>query len=803
MRRVAHSVLMFLTATAGFADHREGATGRAPVPGMAGDGVYFSCSPPEIQEIKKQMLSLLVNDYQWGSNFIEVIEGDSGRGLQFRFRPAINVSTNTLKVKERAELGIENEVVGTVRRGRPVRKSISSKKEIVAQMFSPGRLTSLVGKDCSFDKFLDILTLRQNVAKACATSAMHFPQSRRKINDRFWSPDFTVKQGQSAIGAINDIITGEYTYHLGCTTAVRAIEVQASFDHYGDSPEGRRFINELVGNDPLKDADGEFDDKKDRITDTNGRLIAIIDSVPHDNWHTGDWGYMRNNNLPSRPENGGAQGQEGTNLVYIGGGKFCSYYDAASDDTLDAAFHRVYAWGVGHKKPEGEIGDNWRRSPAEHEDGMLSSIRAFPKLLPVDISSSKPVREDLSMLLTAFKHLGGGESSAPAILAEREQQSENSSGPPESTLSSAQRQLRQAQSQERTSTYRGSVASEGTENAEASTARLYCQASGGLFRVADRETNKAYGRAVDKNACQFAVKTAREGFYCQPVTEDVFQMADQSHQSVGRAVVKEDCLFALESVRGALFCKPIAVNVFTVADRKTHAHRGKVTDQQECKFAIDSQRDGYYCRPSGAGWFYMTEVKTDKVVGQIASESDCLFAVNSRVGVMSSQPRPAPVESEPPRAATSRVPTVATAVRSDSRVPIGIAECERRYSNSDLQSCLAIVTNHAFHEGALTTCGAIAESQGFVRHLECLKIIVDKKYDAQAVKLCGEVRHFRDTLACLSFAANKGFQVDAHALCSGGFFSDVGPEKVDCIKLLPGIFFDEKASQEFQSLTDL
>jgi len=226
-------------------------------------------------------------------------------------------------------------------------------------------------------RYPHFLNMRQNISRWGARAWFSFPETGEvATNPEYWD-SWSVRLGKSPIDAIANAFTGRKHYAIACTKAVQLIVAQGILDYFVNTKKDTAQISKLeneLGKRPLNDLEPSVRNKK---VIREGSLLTRQFDIPWNNWVPGDWGWIKNDDEESSNTFGG----EGSNIIYLGGGYFGSYYEDASDRTIDQALLRVYRWRAYEKREkisDIELLKRIRLDPYS-EKGMLRNVRDIPK----------------------------------------------------------------------------------------------------------------------------------------------------------------------------------------------------------------------------------------------------------------------------------------------------------------------------------------------------------------------------------------------------------------------------------------
>jgi hypothetical protein len=271
-----------------------------------------------------------------------------------------------------------------------------SRKEVVLAILQHGRLTELRGSDCSVEVFSRHVELRQRIVAWAEQLHWGWPDGGPAAwNVGYWNKG-TPRPAVSLIEAMDDVFANQPAYKIGCYTATKLVMVKGVLDFYGRVRELPGMLDWVQGRlltdgEPLLNVEPgiawrfepEFDP---RDAAKPGKIASIIHNVAPRNFVPGDWAVLVNTDPVSRKK----IGHEGSNTIYLGGGRFSDYYG----DNANHAFSyvekldEVFQWRNGvfdfqrdsaKRRPLAEQDlDRLGRSPTR--GGLVTSWRITPAL---------------------------------------------------------------------------------------------------------------------------------------------------------------------------------------------------------------------------------------------------------------------------------------------------------------------------------------------------------------------------------------------------------------------------------------
>lgn len=305
----------------------------------------------------------------------------------------------TLNLRERPRLWIGHDslpkpVPGI---GSPlsVPTPVVSLKEIFFALVHPGRSTVLAPEFATFSTLLTHMQQRQATALWAQRVGWNWPDGSDSVwNHKFWNKG-TPHSRETTYHAYRDAMVNPQKYAIGCYTAAKIALGMGLLDHaYRLQPNAglqRRTLSALwLNNDPLVGIEPSdlwsFEPGYDRAAPTipgktHGALV--VDHPRH--MVPGDWIYIFNTD----PASYAKTGYEGSNAIYLGGGRFSDYYnDHGYSYAFEEKLDDVYQWRnqVFSRRRHFERAQvlsseqlsGLERSP--EQGGLLLPWRAFPHL---------------------------------------------------------------------------------------------------------------------------------------------------------------------------------------------------------------------------------------------------------------------------------------------------------------------------------------------------------------------------------------------------------------------------------------
>ncbi len=357
------------------------------------EGVSFSCTPDQLRKIETDMaayLKLLKIDASW-----IVKTRDASRGTLNYTLDTKEDDTSTVDLKNRKRYHIQDELVSMpLSNGKSKSVRVVSRKEIVLALFQHGRQTQLSAENCSADAFKDHVGIRQNTVLWAQRLEWGWPDGvPGSWNETYWNQG-TPLPGVAMPDAFLDAFLNQKKYAYGCYAATKMVMIQGILDYYNrvsPNPKALSAVEARLNhgdNDPLVDAEPgqmwSFEHDYDPADGkTPGKVLTIQYGVAAKNFVPGDWNYFLNTDPVSYEKTG----YEGSNAVYLGGGRFDDYYnDNNHSFTYREKLDEVHQWRNGvfvrpHDSanikpiPEKDF-ETLGKSPAS--GGHLEDFRVFP-----------------------------------------------------------------------------------------------------------------------------------------------------------------------------------------------------------------------------------------------------------------------------------------------------------------------------------------------------------------------------------------------------------------------------------------
>jgi hypothetical protein len=401
------------------------------------EGIRFSCERQQLPGIEAAMATFLTSLGIPDGLVIRKERRRQGVVLYTLATPAQD--TSTLDFSTRSEMDLSSDTV-TLPLGEAGASPIAtvSQKEILLALLQHGRLTELRGTACSVEALADHVALRQNIVAWSERLRWGWPNGGpAEWNKSYWNRG-TPKAGVSLRAAIDDVFTNQSAYAIGCYTATKLVVVKGVLDYYGrvrgsdglfQAIEGRL----LSDGEPLVDVEParawSFEPGVDRTDARPGKLLSIIHNVSPKNFVPGDWVYFLNTD----PASSRKVGYEGSNAVYLGGGRFDDYYgDNNHAFRYQEKLDEVFQWrhGVFSRARDAE-----KRHPLTERDfdrlgyspsrgGLVKAWRMapsfFPRPTPAGPQARRTVRSHATPIRLKPTHLSALRPQlfgAPAVTA--------------------------------------------------------------------------------------------------------------------------------------------------------------------------------------------------------------------------------------------------------------------------------------------------------------------------------------------------------------------------------------------------
>ena len=357
--------------------HRQEAT--HAVSDCGDEGVRFTCQRRQLPEVKAAMAAYL-KTLAIPEDLVVLSERPAQGVLVYTLATPAH-DTSTLDLANREAMGISGGQV-TLPSGSASAAQIAtvSQKEILLALLQHGRLTEFKGASCDVAALSDHVALRQNIVAWAEDLRWGWPDGGpAEWNETYWDSG-TPKRGVPLKDAIDDVFVNQKAYTIGCYTATKLVVVKGVLDYFDrvrGSPALAGLIQSrlLADQDPLSDIEPGrawsfepgFDPKESRP----GKLLSIVGDVLPKNFVPGDWVYFLNTDPVSRKK----IGYEGSNAIYLGGGRFDDYYGENNHVfTYAEKLDEVFQWRNGVFSRTRDVA---RRQPLTAQD--LERLSASPQ----------------------------------------------------------------------------------------------------------------------------------------------------------------------------------------------------------------------------------------------------------------------------------------------------------------------------------------------------------------------------------------------------------------------------------------
>jgi hypothetical protein len=387
---LAMTVLELAAADVGGAHARRRETARAAA--VRGDeGVRFTCPRRQLPEIKAAMAAYL-QSLAIPEDRVVLAERPAQGVLVYTLATPAH-DTSTLDLAARPTMSVSADQV-TLPTGPTSALAVAtvSQKEIVLALLQHGRLTELKGANCSVEALADHVALRQNIVAWAENLQWGWPDGGPAAwNKSYWASG-TPRRGVGLRQALDDVFANPEAYAIGCYTATKLVMVKGVLDYYDrvrGSPTMAGLIQArlLSDHDPLSAVEPggawSFEPGFDPKDARPGKLLSLVHGVMPENLVPGDWVYFRNTDPVSRKK----IGYEGSNAIYLGGGRFDDYYAENNHAfTYAEKLDEVFQWRNGvfsrtrdaaKRKPLGER-DLVRLGVSPRRGGLVEDWRITP-----------------------------------------------------------------------------------------------------------------------------------------------------------------------------------------------------------------------------------------------------------------------------------------------------------------------------------------------------------------------------------------------------------------------------------------
>ncbi|WP_200383337.1 hypothetical protein [Rhodocyclus tenuis] len=315
-------------------------------------GIRFQCAPSLLAQAAQEMDAFLA-ELAIPADLLSKSSSASGTQLSYRLRTPEH-DTSTLDLVDRPEYALAREAISLPAvRGMRVVHTVS-RKEILLTLLQHGRLTEMTGDSCSVAALREMIGIRQNVVAWAEHLEWIWPNGGpARWNTKYWKEGTPVST-QPLADAFLDMFLQQKRYTIGCYTATKVVYVHALLDYHRrvnpDAQKLRLLESRLLADgEPLVDVEPagmwSFEEDFDPAgLSRPGKLLRLHADVAMRNFVPGDWVYLLNTDPVSRRKTG----YEGSNAIYLGGGRFDDYYNDhqhayAYEEKLD----EVYQWRHG------------------------------------------------------------------------------------------------------------------------------------------------------------------------------------------------------------------------------------------------------------------------------------------------------------------------------------------------------------------------------------------------------------------------------------------------------------------------
>jgi Protein-glutamine gamma-glutamyltransferase len=383
--KAIHSCIIVMTLTWGFAVPFDAYTQ------VLTQGLVFSCDANARNALATEMRAYL-RELHIDPAWIEQTEG-ANQQLSFTLKTSSN---STLDLVQRKALHISTEQV--LLKGpniKPRKVSTVSKKEILLALLHPGRTTYFGGDSCDINALREHIGVRQSIVAWAEQLNWVWPDGgESKWNPSRWF-NGTPQDLTHIDEALLDAFVNQQKYAFGCYTASKlsyAHGILNYYQHVLQSPEKAQLVRQRLLNDldPLVNIEPSdtwnFDtDHTESEASTVGKLLTIQRGISSKHFVPGDWSYFQNTDPASHAKTG----YEGSNVIYLGRGKFDDFYDDHRHAyTLEEKLDEVYQWryGVFSRSADAKKAhplsarDYERLSRNTEQGGLLRDFRLVPYL---------------------------------------------------------------------------------------------------------------------------------------------------------------------------------------------------------------------------------------------------------------------------------------------------------------------------------------------------------------------------------------------------------------------------------------
>ena len=338
---------------------------------------HFDCSPGQFQQLRPRLEALLntwttpAQAWRWDGQVARLRQDGSS---------TLNLATQWSLPAEPFDRGPG---MGTV--------DVTSRAEIALALMAVGRVRNY---PCLVKAFEQEVGLRQSVVGWASVLEWHWPDGESaQWNKRLWDQGSPLGGKAGAVAALRDAFEHQSLYSIGCYTATKLVYAQAYLDYYARKrPQEFPIALEALATDgdPLVDVEPgrswSFEDGFDPKDWSQPGKILRLAQVAAEGFVPGDWAYLLNTDAESAQKTG----YEGSNAIYLGGGRFGDFYNDNNhsyfyQEKLDEVWqwrHGVFSRARDADKVQPLSAEDFKRLGRTPQDGgLVLSWRAFP--LPV------------------------------------------------------------------------------------------------------------------------------------------------------------------------------------------------------------------------------------------------------------------------------------------------------------------------------------------------------------------------------------------------------------------------------------
>ena len=313
-------------------------------------GIVFTCPGADLPALANALAAYFESEGVESGLYAQVLDEGSAT-LQFLLQDRL-AGTDTLNLIHRLEFNVKEELVQLPTGGKWPRTVVTvSRKEILLALLQRGRTTRFGGNACAVEALADQVGIRQNTVAWAESLALRWPNGNSaRWNAKYWVRG-DLKAHQPLHQAIADVFLNPQEYAVGCYAATKLVVIQGILDYY------RRVKKDVVaadaiarrlmqGGEPLAHIEpgaAWYFEKDFNPQDMAraGKLTFLVSGIPADNFVPGDWTYFLNTDSVTYEKTG----YEGSNVIYLGRGKFDDYYnDNNHSYTYREKLLEVYQW---------------------------------------------------------------------------------------------------------------------------------------------------------------------------------------------------------------------------------------------------------------------------------------------------------------------------------------------------------------------------------------------------------------------------------------------------------------------------